>query len=310
MSEVTAIMRNDAGDRRLGRRAVLGGATAAAGTGLATRLCLAFPTAAQEASPTATEGGRATFVLVHGAWAGAWIWRDLIQLLRAAGHNVYASTATGMGDRVHLADPGIDLDVYITDVVNLIEYEDLHNVTLVGWSFGGMTITGVAERVPGRLAQVVYLDASVPADGQNSYDADFASEETRNEFLVAEVGEGVEAGMTGFRPVTPGIEEWIRGSLQDPAVADWVLSKLVPQPLLTFLQPVQIGNPAAAALPRAFILCTADKDLQADPQMDPYVLAAERVRSDPNWRVVELADNHLAPINNPQATSEALLSLV
>ena len=96
----------------------------------------------------------------------------------------------------------------------------------------------------------------------------------------------------------------------DPAVAEWVLANLRPQPLLTFQQPVRLGNPAAAALPRAFVLCTADKDLQADPQTDPNVLAAERVRSDPNWRVVELADNHLAPINSPQLTAEALLSLV
>ena len=109
--------------------------------------------------------------MVHGAWAGAWIWRDVIPLLRAAGHDVYASTATGMGDRVHLADPGIDLDIFVTDVVNLLEYEDLRDVTLVGWSFGGMTITGVAEQVPERLAQLVYLDAAVPADGQNDYDA-------------------------------------------------------------------------------------------------------------------------------------------
>jgi pimeloyl-ACP methyl ester carboxylesterase len=247
---------------------------------------------------------------VHGSWAGAWIWRDLIRLLRAAGHDVYASTATGMGDRAHLADPGIDLDVYITDVVNLLEFEDLHDVTLVGHSFGGMTITGVAERVPDRLAQVVYLDGSLPANGQNAYDADFPTAEAANADIVAMARDGVAAGMPGFRVVTPGVEEWIRGSLKDPAVAEWVLSKAVPQPLLTYLQPVRLGNPEAAALPRAFILCTADKDVKADPQTDALVLAAERARSDPNWRVVELADNHLALINNPQDTAEALVSLV
>jgi hypothetical protein len=85
---------------------------------------------------------------------------------------------------------------------------------------------------------------------------------------------------------------------------------MVPQPLLTSTQPVRLGNPAAAALPRAFVLCTADKDLTAQPQTDPFVLAAERARSDPNWRVVELADNHLAPVNAPELTAEALLSLV
>jgi pimeloyl-ACP methyl ester carboxylesterase len=271
---------------------------------------LAATLAARGLTKTAAKEGQSTFVLVHGSWAGAWIWRDLIRLLRAGGHGVYASTATGMGDRVHLASADIDLDVYVTDVVNLLEYEDLHDVTLVGWSFGGMTITGVAERVPERLAQVVYLDAQVPVDGQNDYDAYFVSEEAKQAAIAADVTGGVDAGTPGFLPVGPGIEEWIRGSLKDPAVAEWVLSKLVPQPHLTSLQPVRLGNPAAAALPRAFILCTADKDLKADPQTDPYVLTVERVRSDPNWRVVELADNHLAPINSPQATAEALLSLL
>jgi pimeloyl-ACP methyl ester carboxylesterase len=308
-SETTTMRTTASGKRRLGRRAMLGGSAAAAAAGLATRMGATTKAAAQDATPAA-EGGRATFVLVHGAWAGAWIWRDLIRLLQAAGHDVYASNATGMGDRVHLNNPGIDLDVYITDVVNMLEYEDLRDVTLVGWSYGGMTITGVAERVPERLAQVVYLDASVPADGQNNHDADMPTAEAADADLVAMARDGIAAGMTGFRVVTPGVEEWIRGSLKDPAVADWVLSKLVPQPLLTYQQPVKLGNPAAAALPRVFILCTADKDLQADPQSDAYVLAAERARSDPNWRVVELADNHLAAINNPQATAEALLSLV
>jgi pimeloyl-ACP methyl ester carboxylesterase len=288
--------------RQLDRRAVLGAAAGATAAGLAARLGVPAKAAAQET--------KATFVLVHGAWAGAWIWRDLIRLLRAAGHDVYATTATGLGDRAHLADPALDLDVYITDVVNLLEYEDLRDVTLVGWSSGGMVITGVAERVPERLARLVYLDASVPADGQNTYDADFVSDEVRQEAIATDIADGMAAGLPGLRPVTPGIEEWIRGSLKDPAVADWVLSKLTPQPLLTFLQPVRLGNPAAAALPRVFVLFTADKDLAADPQMDPNVLAAERVRSDPNWRVVELADNHLAPINGPQLTAETLLSLV
>ena len=112
----------------------------------------------------------ATFVLVHGAWAGGWIWKKITPLLRAAGHDVHATTATGLGDRVHLTDPAIDLDTHITDVANVLAFEELTDVTLVGWSYGGMIITGVAERVPERLAQLVYLDANVPADGENSYE--------------------------------------------------------------------------------------------------------------------------------------------
>ena len=251
--------------------------------------------------PRTAEGGRATFVLVHGAWAGAWIWKKVIPLLRAAGHDVYATTATGLGDRVHLADPAIDLDVYITDVVNVLEYEDLTDVTLVGWSFGGLIITGVAEQVPERLAQLVYLDAAVPADGETGY-AGYTDEGIGFEYRA-----GVEAGRPGFEVVHAGVEEFVRALTKDPADAEWLLAKLVPQPMATQTQPIRLGNPAAAALPRAFVLCTEGKGTAAE---DPFVAFVERVRSDPGWRVVELADNHLAPVNAPQATAEALLSLV
>jgi pimeloyl-ACP methyl ester carboxylesterase len=256
---------------------------------------IAAALAARGPAPAAAQDGpAATFVLVHGAWAGAWIWRKVIPLLRDAGADVFATTATGMGDRVHL--------VYITDVVNLLEYEDLRGVTLVGWSFGGLVITGAAERVPERLAQLVYLDAYVPEDGQNNYDADSPDEETRKEVLAADVAAGAAAGMPGFVPVYPAIEEWIRAMTKDPADFDWLMDKFVPQPLLTSLQPVRLGNPAAA-LPRAFVFCTEDA-------WAPAVRLAEQVRSDPNWRVVEVADNHLAPVNAPQATAQALLSLM
>ena len=119
MTDETTTMRVTASrERQLDRRVVLGG-TAAAAAGLVTRLTATNPAAAQEAAPAAARGERATIVLVHGAYAGGWIWRKVIPLLREAGHDVYATTATGMGDRVHLADPAINLDTYLTDVVNV-----------------------------------------------------------------------------------------------------------------------------------------------------------------------------------------------
>ena len=240
----------------------------------------------------------ATFVLVHGAWAGGWIWKKIIPLLRAAGHDVYATTGTGLGDRVHLAGPTVDLDTHITDVVNALKWEELTAVTLVGWSYGGMIITGVADRVPERLARLVYLDASVPVDGENSYDADLSSEEARaGDRAAAEA-----AGMPGFLVVDPYVE-WIESLLPDRADREWVFANLVPQPIATYTQPIRLRNPAATAVPRIFVRCTEDADGVGNT-------AEARVRSTPGWQYRELAENHLAPINAPQATAEILLSLV
>jgi pimeloyl-ACP methyl ester carboxylesterase len=259
------------------------------------------PAAAQGATPAA-EAGPATFVLVPGAWAGAWEWGRVVPLLRAAGHEVHATTPTGLGDRVHLADPAIDLDTHVTDVVNVLEVEDLRDVTLVGWSYGGMIISGAAERVPERLAQLVYFDADVPADGQNGWDAELYSKEA----IAADVESGKAAGLPGFFTVEP-YAEWLRALAKDSVDAEWLLAKLVPQSLATYIQPIRLGNAAAAAVPRAFVFCTEGK---GTADVDHTVRTAEWVRSDPGWRVVEVTDTHLAPINDPRGTADALLSLV
>jgi pimeloyl-ACP methyl ester carboxylesterase len=107
-----------------------------------------------------------TFVLVHGSMHGGWCWTRVVPLLRAAGNDVYTPTLTGLGERVHLAHPGIDLDTHIQDVLGVLEFEDLHDVALVGQSYGAMVITGVADRVPGRIGHLVYLDGAMPSDGQ------------------------------------------------------------------------------------------------------------------------------------------------
>src|SRR5207248_5461012 len=107
-----------------------------------------------------------TFVLVHGAWHGGWCWRKLTPLLREKGHDVFTPTLTGLGERVHLAGPEVGLGVHVQDVASVIEYENLHDVVLVGHSYGGMVIAGVAGRLPERLAHLVYLDAYAPEDGQ------------------------------------------------------------------------------------------------------------------------------------------------
>src|SRR3984957_4235854 len=112
--------------------------------------------------------GRITYVLVHGAWGGGWDWKHVDDLLTADGFKVYRASLTGQGERAHLANTNIDLNTHIQDVVNIILWEDLHNVVLVGHSYGGMVITGVADRIPERLKHVIYVDALLPENGECS----------------------------------------------------------------------------------------------------------------------------------------------
>ncbi len=111
-----------------------------------------------------------TFVLIHGGWDGGWAWQSIAKDLRAAGHDVFAPTLTGSGERVHLATPDVDLNTHVQDVINVFLYEKLEHAILVGTSYGGMVVTGVAERIPERLSQVVYLDAFVPQSNESLND--------------------------------------------------------------------------------------------------------------------------------------------
>lgn len=264
--------------------------------------------AARSRITTLAQTDPATFVLVHGAWAGGWIWRDVITQLREAGHTVYATTATGLGDRVHLATPAIDLNVHIADVVKVLEFEDLRQVTLVGWGYGGMIITGVADRIPDRLAQLVYLDAFLPTDGESAWDVARNAGEAR----TADFPSGLDAGESGYFTVDPYRARIVQ-MVPDVGAQAWLFANLVPQSRRSHSQPIQLGlkdltqNPASAAIPRAFIFCTEGKG-NADLEHTARTFA--RVRADPGWTVIELTETHFAPVNQPTATANALLSLV
>ena len=236
----------------------------------------------------------ATFVIVHGAWSGAHAWRKVRPLLRAAGHDVFTPALTGLGERAHLASPDIDLETHINDVVGVLEYEDLQDVLLVGHSYGGVVITGAADRVPQRVAQLVYLDAEVPADGQSEYDLLPTDERAMYEELAHGRGDAWK--------IPPPVPEPLPDDL-DPDLR-WALSRMVPQPLKTFSQPVRLTNPVAPALVRTYIFCTLGKEGQ---QLPRYV---ERARSEPGWRYYELAEGHGAHITAPQKLTQLLLELV
>ena len=230
----------------------------------------------------------ATFVVVHGAHGGAWEWQVVATMLRTDGHAVFTPTLTGLGQRVHLAHPDIDLDTHITDICNVIEFEWLSDVILVGHSYAGMVITGVADRMAERLNQLVYLDAMVPHDGQSA--ADLLGPELAAQLiqLTEEVGEGWKF---------PYIPE--PGKPVDP--------RYVPLPLKTGLTRVTLRNPAALALPRTFIYCTEDKELMATGAA--LIAAGAAARTDPAWRYFEMNTDHLPNLNQPRELADILLSL-
>src|SRR5581483_10887922 len=160
----------------------------------------------------------ATYALVHGAWHGGWCWQRVTPLLRAAGHEVFTPTLTGLGERSHLANPAIDLNTHIHDIVNVLEYEHLQKVILVGHSYGGMVITGVSNEVPDRLAHLVYLDAFVPQDGQALIDV--TTPQRREAILQQARANG------GLLPPFSVAQYGVFAG----ADVRWVESKLVPQP--------------------------------------------------------------------------------
>src|SRR5437763_2040258 len=121
----------------------------------------------------------ATFLLAHGAWSSAWAWKKMRPLMRAAGHELWTPSYTGLGERAHLANASVDLDTHIRDLLGVLEMEDLREVALLGHSYGGMVATGVADRARERIAQLIYLDAFVPGDGESLFDLQTEENRTR-----------------------------------------------------------------------------------------------------------------------------------
>ena len=217
-----------------------------------------------------------TFVLVHGAWGGSWSWRDFANLLRANGHEVYTPSLTGLGERIHLAGPQVNLTTHTLDVENVFRFEGLTDVTLVGHSYGGMVITGVADRIPDRITNLVYLDAFLPTDGQSCFDLQGAGGRER---AVIEDGWKV---MPGSLPRPPA----------ESAEAAARLALLSPQPIGTFEEKVHLSVPLEErAFTRTYVKATADRPGDAS-RTSAFWAATARVKADPRWRCYELPCGH------------------
>ena len=229
-----------------------------------------------------------TFVLLHGAFHGGWCWERVAAPLRARGHRVTTPTQTGLGERRHLMSREITLGTFTDDLVNHLIYEDLTGVVLVGHSFGGNAISGAAERVPERIAELVYLDAIVIEGGVAPFDSlapETVAERTR---LAEETSGGVSI------PPPPASSFGVLDR-QDTA---WLEARMTPHPLSTYLSPLPIDGAPGNGLPRRYIICT-------DPVYRPLE-AARRWVARAGWPVEEIATGHDAMVTAPDALVETI----
>jgi pimeloyl-ACP methyl ester carboxylesterase len=223
----------------------------------------------------------ATYLICHGAWSGGWSWRKICALLRHAGHEVFTPTYTGIGERAHLAHPMVDLDTHIQDVLGVIEYEGLRDLILLGHSYGGMVVTGVADRVPEHVRHLVYLDAFVPADGQSLND------------LTGREPSAIEGWLIAPNPPAPDTS---------PADLAWNLPRRRHQPARCFSQKLRLTN-ANPGFPRSYIHCAKKISL------DVFRQFADRFRADPSWRFQEMDASHSPNVTEPEALAALLLAI-
>ena len=227
----------------------------------------------------------ATFLVCHGAWSAGWAWKKMHPLMAAAGHRLVTPTCTGLGERAHLANPSVDLETHIQDILNVIKYEDLRDIVLIGHSYGGMVATGVADRARDRIAQLTYLDAFVPNDGQCLLDLLNESERQRMREL-AKAGDGWRVPPNPTPPDTP------------PADLEWLAERRVDMPIKCFEMKLKLHG--ELTLPRSYIYAT-----RASP-VDAFGPFAARARSEPGWRYHEIDASH-----SPQVTApETLMALL
>jgi pimeloyl-ACP methyl ester carboxylesterase len=235
----------------------------------------------------ASNGVKRTYVLVHGAWHGGWVWRDVIGGLRAMGHTVTAPTLTGLGERRHTAQDTADLEIHIEDIVAHIEMEDLQNVALVGWSYGGAVTTGVSARITNKIKSMIYLDAFVPEDGKALID-----------YVSSDVREMYDAHRDANMPVPP--LSFKAFGLNDQAIIDFVKPRLTSQPWRTFYQPVKALK-RYPNIPITYIRC-------AGYGPSTFTSILEKIKKDPKVRTEVINTNHYCMLAAPMETIDILIN--
>jgi pimeloyl-ACP methyl ester carboxylesterase len=232
---------------------------------------------------------RKTFLLCHGAWSGGWAWRKMHPLMAEAGHRLVAPTYTGLGERSHLAGPAIDLETHIQDILNVISFEDLSDIVLLGHSYGGMVATGIADRARDRIAQLIYLDALVPRDGQSVFDLNEPARESMRK--AAASGDSYRIPPNPPPPDTPQID------------LEWLNALRVSMPIKCFETKLKLehGEPT---MPRSYIYCT-----RIAPG-DMFGQFARRAKSEPGWRYFEIDASHAPNVTAPEALMAVLEKIV
>jgi len=232
----------------------------------------------------------AVFVLVHGAWGGAHGFRKVRGPLREAGHEVFTPSLTGIGERAHLTSPQVNLTTHIADVVNAVWYEDLSDIVLLGYSYGGVVVTGALEHIGDRVRHLVYLDAFVPGDGDT---------------VAGLGGAAADSGLAALG------RDWLVPPLpreyDDPAEAAWAGPRRTPHPAGCFTEPVRLARPLEDyPFTRTYIKATGE------PRPDdggPFWAAADRALASSAWRYREIATNHMIASNRPGDLVRLLLEL-
>lgn len=230
-----------------------------------------------------------TFVLIHGAWHGGWCWRRVSDLLEKQGHRVFTPTLTGLGERSHLARAGINVSTHVTDVINVIQWERLSNVVLCGHSYGGMVISGVAEKIASAIGSIVFLDAFVPENGEAVIDLTGPA-------VLDALRAAQQKGDIGIAP-RPAEAFGV-----NPADRAWVDSKCVPQPIDAFTEKMKLSGARERIAKKAYIRAAS----YANPGFDK---ALARLKADKSWRTYGVPCGHDVMVDMPERLAEILLEV-
>jgi pimeloyl-ACP methyl ester carboxylesterase len=231
----------------------------------------------------------ATFLVCHGAWSAGWAWKKMHPLMAAAGHRLVTPTYTGLGERAHLANPSIDLETHIEDILNVIHYEDLRDIVLVGHSYGGMVATGVADRARDRVAQLIYLDAFVPDDGQSLWDLNEPGRQ--RDLELAKAGDGWRVPPMPPPPDTAPVDR------------EWLAERRVAMPIKCFEKKLRLQG-GKLSLPRSYIYAT-----RITPA-DTFGPFASMAKADPAFRYHEIDASHSPNVTAPEALMSLLQKIV